>query len=479
MEENNYPPVFSETAPSKTVVDEDFHDLESLRENMLNSLESMEPRIDSLQQTFDILLKQSDNSSMNFGADIMNEINQILPRMKNIHNNSISSARKIQALSLSQQTVQTLSIPKQMRPVHDEFFAFKDEFDLSLKNVASLSRNVTEKSDIIASTVNPIKDIPKQINELMNEISQQTQATKENNKYISKTKSELFQGVLGAQQSLAQEFEQKIGLAETILNQMMNKAENGVDNSEKMKKILKQRQDDVKTSFNNLMTEIKKTTESKLDDLDKIIQRRMHDTKKEIKKLELGFISEIQEMEKLPIPEMNYSESDETEKEKEMSELDILIERFNNLSKLIKQANSRVEGNDFEDHEGEWEGREVIFRCFDDGTFKIIEKETKGQQSPQPIEQDIDNVDKKDVNDDETQNTENANETNETEKTREQNDKEEDNQSKVEEEENNESNEDDADNANEEEDNEEEDDDENEDSKESEESASEDENENQ
>ena len=375
MEESSLPPVFAETAPSRTLVDDDYTDLERLREDMLNSLESMEPRIDSLQQTFDILIKQSDNSSLNLGSDIMNEINQILPRMKNIHSNSISSARKIQALSLNQQTVQTLSIPKQMRPVHDEFFAFKDEFDLALKNVASLSRNVTEKSDIIASTVNPIQNIPKLMEEIQNEMAQQSQFNKENSQYISHSKSQLFQNVLGVQQFLTQEFEQKIGLAEAIVNQMMDRAENGVDNTEKMKKALKQKQDDVKSSFNNIMTEIKKTTESKLDDLDRNIQKMVHESKKEIKKLSLMFDAEYQEMEKMPIPDTIYSDIDEAEKEKEMVELDILIERFNKLSNMIKQANSRKEGNDYEDHDGVWEGRQVTFRCFDDGTFKIIEKE--------------------------------------------------------------------------------------------------------
>ena len=125
MEESSLPPVFVDTAPKQTVSTDDYTNLENLREDMLNSLEALEPRIDSLQITLDQLIKQSDSSSQNVGSDIMNEVSKILPRMQNIHSNSIASSRRIQALSLNQQTTQTISIPKQLRPVHDEFFAFK------------------------------------------------------------------------------------------------------------------------------------------------------------------------------------------------------------------------------------------------------------------------------------------------------------------------------------------------------------------
>ena len=380
MEESSLPPVFKDTAPTQTITDIDYTNIENLREDMLNSLEAMEPRIDSLQQTFDQLIKQSDNSSQGIGSDVLNQINQILPRMQNIHSNSINTSRKIQALSLNQQTVQTLSIPKQMRPVHDEFFAFRDEFDLSLKNVASLSRNLTQKFDSISSTIDPIKDLPKSIDETLNDMLKEHQKTKENNQFISHAKADLFQEIRKSQQSLVQLFEQKIGLAETIVNEMVDKADNGVDNSEKMKKKLKQQQTDVNESFNNLLTEIQKTTGSKLDDLEKSITRMNEDSKKEIKKLRLQFDAEFNQLEQIPIPETNYSEVDETEKEKEISELEILIERFDRLYRILKTGNARKEGEDFEDHEGEWEGRKVIFRCFDNGTFTIIEKNSSPKE---------------------------------------------------------------------------------------------------
>ena len=136
-EESSLPPVFN-TESQKVYHNDGEQDvqIDALQNELIDSLEAVHPRIESLEETLESLIKQSEKSSQTIGYDILTEVDRIQPRKPQIHENCINLTRKIQAIGLKQQTVQTLSVPKQMRPTHDSFTAFKEDFDSSLKNIA-------------------------------------------------------------------------------------------------------------------------------------------------------------------------------------------------------------------------------------------------------------------------------------------------------------------------------------------------------
>lgn len=374
-EESSLPPVFN--TESKKVYHNDGEQdvqIDALQNELIDSLEAVHPRIESLEETLESLIKQSEKSSQAIGYDILTEVDRIQPRKPQIHENCINLTRKIQAIGLKQQTVQTLSVPKQMRPTHDSFTAFKEDFDSSLKNIASLSRSLTDKFDILGTTFDSVQYIPQMINDSIQETNEQMQKNKENSQNVSHVKSTLYQSILSSQQALVQQFDQKIGLAEAILNQLDEKAANRVD-SDKMKATFKNEKDNAESSINNLMIEIKKATESQLDEMTKKIEDLNAKTKKEIKLLQCTLEKEFNEMKNVEVDESVLTEAAEIEKEKEISELEVLIERFDALSAKLKNMDNRSNAEGFEDHKGIWENRNVVFRCYNNGFFEILDEQ--------------------------------------------------------------------------------------------------------
>ena len=366
--------IFAETAPVKNImVASKPHSIpvDALKDDLVSSIEEIGPRIDSLKQTLDQIIAQADANTKNVGADLNAELSTILPNMNNIHNISIQTSRRIQALGLNQQTVSTLSIPKQLRPVHDEFFNFKEEFDTSLKNVATLSRTITQKADSLSTTFDNLKPIPQQIEKTINEIAQQININNNNMKAINQMKSKIQNYVTKTHSSITKRFEQKAKEAEALIDELDKKANEGLNSSTQMGEKLQTEKFDIKTSFQELLSEIEKSTNNKLDEVKSQIEQSNRDTTAEINKLHDTLTEELDDLTQDQNDAGVISILDEIEREKELTELEQLIERFNNLKNAIECSKSGKSGPEYEDHQGIWEGKKVIFRCFNDGTFKI------------------------------------------------------------------------------------------------------------
>ena len=376
MENSGFPSIFAETAPINNILVVNKPQeiiVDALKDDLIANLDQIEPRIKTLKDTLDQIIVQADAASKNIGSDLSKEVTNLLPNVSNIHNISIQTSRRIQSLGLNQQTVSTLSVPKQLRPVHDEFFAFKEEFDTSLKNVASLSRSITQRIDMLSATFDSLKDIPKNIEKSLEEVSLQLEKTASNTKKIEELRCSIEQEINQSHASILDQFDSKIKEAETLVDELNEKANEGLNSSTLMGEQLQTEKFDMKTSFQDLLIEMQKTTNDKLDDAKKRIEKENIDTSAEINDLHEELSQELNELTQDQSEYGVTSLLDEIEKEKEMSELEQLIERFNNLAAAIKATKTRPIGSNYEDHEGMWEGRKVVFRCFDDGTFKIQE----------------------------------------------------------------------------------------------------------
>ena len=366
--------IFAETAPVKNIiVASKPHEIpvDALKDDLVSSIEEIGPRIETLKQTLDQIIAKADANTKNVGSDLNAELSKLLPNMNNIHNISIQTSRRIQALGLNQQTVSTLSIPKQLRPVHDEFFNFKEEFDTSLKNVATLSRTLTQKADGLSSIFDSLKPLPQQMDKANKEIAKQINVSNDNMKLIEQMKSKVQNYVTKTHSSITKRFEQKVKDAEALIDELDKKANEGLDSSTQMGEKLQTEKFDMKTSFQELLSEIEKSTNSKLDEVKNQIEQYSRDSSVEMNKLHDTLTEELDDLTQDQNDVGVISILDEIEREKELTELEQLIERFNNLKQMIENTKSTAPSSSYEDHQGVWEGKQVIFRCYSNGTFTI------------------------------------------------------------------------------------------------------------
>lgn len=366
--------IFAETAPTRgLIVKQPVEELQidALKDDLKQSLDEIQPRIESLKELCNTAIQSSQSNTKNVGVDLQREIDQIIPRMEAIHTTSIKTSRRIQSLGLNQQTVGMLSIPKQLRPVHDEFFQFKEEFDTSLKNVATLSRSITSKIDLHNGAMESLKSIPAAINENLEQITKQQEICSSIGQLIDQMKQKLSQDIIQEHQTVLNQFEDKIQKSDRLVKELETKADDGLVSTTQITEQIQTEKFDIKNSFEDLMKEIENTAFTKLDDMKSKVELSNKETMAKINELQTQLTNELEEISHCQTDSNVLSLLDEIEKQKEMSELEALIERFNELEKLAKEPISRPPGANYEDLPGTYQGRKAMFRCFDDGTYTV------------------------------------------------------------------------------------------------------------
>ncbi|EAY04112.1 hypothetical protein TVAG_483500 [Trichomonas vaginalis G3] len=385
MSEENQP-IFADTAPDlkdAPVVEFDERQYDMLKDNLVHQIDEFNPRIEQLKQTYEYLANSAEKGVKSIGIDIIDEIQRIRPRMESIHNTSIAVSKRIQALGLNQQTISTLAIPKQMRPVHEEFFSFKDEFDAALKNVAQLSRSVTTQYDNISDTLNGIKHIPENITKIIDEIETYrancyNQAMEANN-----LKSELENTIIQTfQQTLAQ-FDQKTQEAEKIIDEYEAKTKNGVTKFEESTKNIEEKKEDLKNSYANLSSEIMKSINEKIDNISSNIRDYKTKSDNDYQMMHKKMSVDLDEIHILQSQDSLNTVDEYISQEKEIAEVEILTERLNRLQKQIEEIKcgngDQTSENEpeYKDYKGIWQEKNVIFRCHSNGEFEVIESSTE------------------------------------------------------------------------------------------------------
>jgi chromosome segregation ATPase len=266
-----------------------------------------------------------------------------------------------------------LAIPKQLKPIQDSFYTFKDEFDLSLKNIAILSNCITKKNDKLKSQLDTISTMSTNVSSLISKIDQHQNQISKNLEKIRNLRNEILTEVQKSHSVLINNFDAQASEAESLINDLDNKTNEGLNNSTQVGEQIQTQKFDMKSSLQDLMVEIQKTTNSKLDEITKQVQKLNISTTSEINEIHNEITQELDELSNTENNNKILSFFDQVEREKELIEIEELTKKLNDLHQQINNKGKRSPDS-FEDHPGVWEEKDVIFRCFGDGTFKILEK---------------------------------------------------------------------------------------------------------
>jgi hypothetical protein len=151
--------LFGETAPpagsllAATEVSGDLQQVGSFRDWLLKAFSDLDTRVQVLDRRLQQAASSCEASAHQTSLELISLLKDSQDRMPAVHEITVGLSRRTQALSLSAQSATTLDAPRMLRPVQDGFFNLRDQFDESLKHIATLSKLLTSKVDAKTSVM--------------------------------------------------------------------------------------------------------------------------------------------------------------------------------------------------------------------------------------------------------------------------------------------------------------------------------------
>ncbi|OHT05214.1 hypothetical protein TRFO_27161 [Tritrichomonas foetus] len=334
--------VFAETAPPPqsliNATDDYFENRQILafQDQLLSTIDAVQPRIQSLENTIRSAEKSFSASSGEAESFLNTTLSELQTDMPELHETSIKLSRKIQNLSLKAQTATTIAAPKQLRPIHEEFFAFKDEFDQSLKNIATLTKNLNNKIDKHNVLIKKFQENSNSVKRLDQKIDRIMNHNKENAKLIEELKINMASETSKSRSPIVDKFEQSLTDAENLVSELEILVDKGLANSNETIVKLQSDKFDIQSSFENLTNEIDSIIQDRINGLHSKINRLTEKSDNVYNTLNsnltIGLDKVTSDVSLSPIMTI----LDKIEEKHEAEELDILMEKIDRLKQGIR-----------------------------------------------------------------------------------------------------------------------------------------------
>ncbi|OHT07154.1 hypothetical protein TRFO_01276 [Tritrichomonas foetus] len=385
-EPSNLPPIFS-TTESKAYEESgddpvDPSLMQSFRDDLLSSFDNIAPKVSQLERTFakTITRAQSIKSKSNF--NFSDQLNDIQIKMKEMHHKSIDLSRKVQSLTLTSQTSSALAAPRLLRPVNDSFCDFREEFDHSLKNLATLSTNINEKSQNLSSSLENMTKLPKSVEIMKSDIASLLQKCTQNEKTIEKTKDQVSKMLSDLEREVCADIDDKISDADEMIKKMDKMATKGMAEADSLSSRMQNDKETLQKSFSSLTAEIENATSQKLQKLNTAIEAASRRGNSLIESIQNQLSEEFDQIMKNESIEQENSILDQIEQAREESQIVALLNKLDQLQEKIQNLeknddNTTQTGSFYEEDENENENNEendveVFTKIIDNKTYKFF-----------------------------------------------------------------------------------------------------------
>lgn len=389
MNESSLPPIFAVTEPTSIDNNEsnDFDPslMQSFRDDILSSFDSIAPRLTQLERAYSKAINASQNQRDRSNFSFGDELNEVQRNMKEMHTQAIEMSRRVQSLTLSSQSSSALAAPRLLRPVNENFCDFKSEFDSSLKNLATLSGRITEKSQTISSSIDSVRKLPTMIENMKTNISSYQQKVKQNDKAINELNEKASQLIDESERNICKDIENQITDAENMLKEMEDSAQKGQIEADNFAKRIQDDKESLRLSFISLTQDIEKITNERLNELNADIEASTRKSNSLIESIQNQLSDEFDQIMKNESCESEISILDQLDQARQEAQLLSLMNRLEKLQKQIQDYDESIKNDDViieeeeieEDENTEDEeiftkfvnGTTIKYYCKSDGTF--------------------------------------------------------------------------------------------------------------
>ena len=385
---SNYDPTPKPSAPSPPSDATGSYSINSLKEELSNKLDSVKPRIQSVSEQFPKALTARAKLVQPDIASINSRIQEVQELFNPIHTSSISLNRRCQNLTLSTQSISSLEAPKKFRGIQNDFQSIQNEFDSSLQSIAILAKSLNGKILRHSHLFETIKNYPKDIQDSISTVNSLSTKISGQEEQISNLAQELTKKSDSSFLSLSETLEKQINEAEALIEKMTAQSNEGFNAAQTKGKELQSQKFDLKTSFSSITEEIQRELNQRIQFLKNDLQKSDQKTLHIIEDLQNGITSELDQIADETAAARHYTLLDEVEQEKEIAELDEILERISQLEKEIQEFPKVDNEGNPESFKGEFDGKQSIFLCYPDATFSVESSEpnptTFSVQSSEP-----------------------------------------------------------------------------------------------
>lgn len=328
--------LFAETAPppQSIKISNDYLDdqqISAFKEQLLSTFNKIQPKIDLLEKSLKTTEKNVYGLSSDNNSELNLDLKDLQENIPDVHQISIILSRKIQNISLKAQEASTIAAPKRIRPIIDEFYTFKMDFDQSLKNITKLTQNLHEKIEKMDLLIKSVSEDSKSLQLFKTDIEKAILANKQNSKIIDELKEKLIIQARNDRSKILNDFDQSLTEAEYLVTELESLAEQGLDNSNETFMKLQNDKFDIQTSFDSLSNEIEKTMNMRINELRSRIEKNSQKNDIYFQTYDASLTNDLDRIIEYAADSPAITLLDQIEENKQIEELDALISRIEKL----------------------------------------------------------------------------------------------------------------------------------------------------
>ena len=335
--------VFYETAPQNVITPNDDlyekQEIAAFRNQLINTIDSIQPRIDFLEKIINSKEGKSSISEIPLSdlSSFESNFRSFQRTFQQMHERSIETSKKVQNLSLRAQTTTTIATPKHFKPVNDEFLALKDEFNQSLKCIVTLTNNINKKIRQNDLMIKSFKTNNKEgaISNFDKQLMKADELNYKNHKTISELNEYVSEMIFNNEKFMLDKFENELLEAEDLVNELEFVMDNNLTTaSEKIKK-LQSDKFNLQNSFNSITEQINEEMNNRLKNtqwkINKFLERNDQVCQEINSDLKANFEKLSFDLSTKPAKSIFHQRLEE----KQIEELDLLIQRMDDLKRKI------------------------------------------------------------------------------------------------------------------------------------------------
>jgi hypothetical protein len=340
-------PLFSTTAPPDnslfrgTEYSQSSNEISAFRDSIAASFAALDPKISALG----IKLKAAVDSADPYTRSVSNELESALklcqdqlPAVRSAVNNL---GRRVQGLSLANQSAIALEGPKQIRIVRDGFFDLRDQFDESLKNVATLARSLSSKVDTAQTSLHRLRAVSLSAKASAESIGKMRSQVQAGSAAVKSVRGCFSQKIQTTMEKLKGEFEEPLREAEELVGNLDRQASEKLSISSATLSRLENEKVDLRASFESVIGQMQKNVDSRMSAAKNAIAEAERATMEQFEQVQNTLNEELEAAAAEMMGTKKRSMLEEIEYERELAEVERLLSEIERIRKALESSDGK------------------------------------------------------------------------------------------------------------------------------------------
>jgi hypothetical protein len=340
-------PLFQATAPPENTLyfttepSQSFNQVPSFRREFLSRFDNLDPKISALRARLKSTNESTNGNIKSISAELQASLKTCQDQLPTVRTSAVNVARQTQRLSLALQSAITLEGPRQIRTVRMGFFNLQDQFDSALKNIATLTRSLTTRTDTVQTKLRRLNSVASLATASFNSIPKLTSQTEANANAVQSVRDCFQQEIETTFEKMKVAFEESLHDTEEFIEILNRQASEKLSNSSIALSQIQNEKFDIQTSFDSVITQMQKSIDERIELVRKAIITNQTTSREQFERIQ----NKLREDLDLIRAEMSDSGKssllEDLEYEHELWEVEKLLSDIERITQAIESSNGQ------------------------------------------------------------------------------------------------------------------------------------------